>query len=98
MGYTEIALNKLLTSKNQTVKDDLKTDTEKSAGKIIVRADTVADSNHEVDAKIFCRLNSKSKGALKIPCFRPKPDNPILVIERANDAEEDHGSKWIKVF
>lgn len=98
MGFIDIALNKLLTSPKQVVTDTIKTASEKSAGTIIVRADTVADSNHEVDAKIYCRLNSLNKGGLKIPCIRPKPDNPFLIIERQNDTEEDSQQKYIPIF
>lgn len=47
----------------------------------------------------MCRLISKSKGRLNVPCFRPKPDNPMLVIERLNENEDDAMiNKWIPVF
>lgn len=64
-------------------KDDLKNKTDKSAGKIVIRADTVGDSNHEVDAKLNCTLFPK--GGLKVPCLRKQPDNPFLMIERENE-------------
>lgn len=50
MGYIEIPMNKLLTAHKQIIKDELRTDDENNTGKIIVRADSVADSNHEAEA------------------------------------------------
>lgn len=98
MGLLDLPLNRLLTANKQMVRDVLKTNHGKQAGKIIVRADTVADSNHEVDAKIFCKLVPKHRKRWNFACCRSYPDNPIMLIQRQDESDEEQVSKWLNVF
>lgn len=104
IGYFEAPLNKLLTASKQTLKGDLFFDdengkkTKKDRGKIILKAESVADINHEFKCIAYCSLVPR-KGKWNLPFLRGNPDNPKLTIYRPTDQDDElDDSNWIEVY
>lgn len=105
IGWLETPLNRLLTAPKQTLKDDLKFNQPSDAqeivrnrGRIIIRADSVQDSNHEMNAIVKCTLNTKRRKKFTFGCFYGYPDNPIIIVERTMDPEETSSVEFLKVY
>ena len=101
IGNFDCPLNKLLIAQNQTIKDDLRTTTERQGtrGRIYIQANSVSESNDVVKMDIVCRiLDKKKKDNKGFLCFcRPPEDNPFLVIERQGPQDGDRRNDWIEV-
>ena len=66
----------------------------KSRGKIILKAEAVQASNHEVKMSVVCDIQTKeNKGFL---CFcKGATDRPYLVIEREMQADDETRESWV---
>ena len=100
IGTYQQNLNKLLTSAGQTIKADLNYNGDKGVknrGKIIIRADSVNQCNHEVRMNIQAYLTTmQQKGIL---CFcKGNSDHPYLTISRESQADDETHEQWIQVF
>jgi len=95
-------LNKLLTAHRQTVKGELTMPNGKGKerGRIIIKADSVEESNHETKMKISCTLVSKATKNFRnvFRCCRGIANNPILTIEREGEADDEMKNAYIRVF
>mmetsp|Transcript_27236 Transcript_27236/g.36400 ORF Transcript_27236/g.36400 Transcript_27236/m.36400 type:complete len:212 (+) Transcript_27236:172-807(+) len=102
IGNFDCPLNKLLTSNNQTIKDNLRMKSGKSdiRGRIYIIANSVSESNDIVKMDIVCRiLDKKKKDKKGFLCFcRPPEDNPFLVIEKQGPSEGERRHNWVEVF
>ena len=104
IGSYQVAVNKLLTCPKQMIRDNLhlnleeRQDQGKARGKIIIRADSVQDSNHEMCVSVECQVNTKRRKKFTFGCFHGWPDNPILTVERKLDDMDDGSDDWIKIY
>jgi hypothetical protein len=106
IGFYEIPLNKLLTCPKQTMRDQLmfnhpdgSPSKGKSRGRIIIRADSVTDSNYEMTVNVTAMLVSKRRTKLTFGCFHGYPNNPYLTVERALSDDDSFGqTEWMKVY
>ena len=99
-------MNALLTANNQILSGMLMLSDKalfggqsKARGKIILQAESVENSNHQIkmtfQANISKPLSTRSKGFL---CFcQPYEDNPYLVISRAAAASDETTDDWEKI-
>lgn len=101
----ECYLNKLLTANKQTIKGDLvmPENSGGNRGRIILKADSVENSNHqaviETEIHILDPKKKKQKG-LACLCRQPE-DNPYLLIERQSIMDGDSGGfghGWMRIY
>lgn len=92
IGNCETTIAKIMSSRGMSFLSDLKlTNNMTSRGKIIVRADSVAQSNHEISFKIKAKITRSMGGCL---CGA---DNPYVLISRARSGET-LANEFIGVF
>ena len=92
-----------MTANKQTLKGDLYFDNEGQVfkldrGNIILKAESIADSNHELKCTISCSLVTR-RGRWNFPGCRGHPDNPMLSFYRPAEEEDDlDDSNWVEVY
>ena len=93
IGDCETTLAKIMTSNKTTFISDLNLpNSSASRGKIVVRADSVAQSNDDIQFRARATLNESKGGCL---CGS---DNPYLLIQRARQADSAaRGGDFIRV-
>lgn len=92
IGNCETTIAKIMSSKGQSFLSDLTLPNKTaSRGKIIVRADSVAQSNHEISFSMKANITRRMGGCL---CGA---DNPYLLISRAR-AGETLANEYIRVY
>jgi hypothetical protein len=95
IGNCETTLAKIMTSNKTTFIGDLflPSDASKSRGKIVVRGDSVAQSNDDIQFRARANLTTSFGGCL---CGS---NDPYLLIQRARQADTQvRGGDFIRVY
>lgn len=51
-----------------------------------------------MNAVVKCTLNTKRRKKFTFGCFFGYPDNPIIIVERTMDPEDDSSVEFLKVY
>ena len=99
MGQRELPFHSILTAPKQLLKEFLKNpDGDNIKGRVIIRADTVSNSNFEMSAIVAGSLIPKKRSKWTFGCCYGKPDNPYFLIQRGVEIEDEKDARWLNVF